>query len=79
MIKGNEPAFPSTAGEPLDDWSFAHEGMSLRDWLAGKSITTAYGIVLSYMAESNARFQNDVAHHAYKLADAMLAERNTSK
>jgi len=50
--------------------------MTLRDWFAGQSVQASQAMVLNYMPVSNPQFQANVAHHAYAIADAMLAERN---
>jgi hypothetical protein len=46
----------------------AQDGMSLRDWLAGQA--------LAAMADRYPGLEQQVATRAYKLADALLAERD---
>lgn len=65
------PAFPGEQHETRDgSWNQTFEaGMSLRDWFAGQAL-----------AGLNASGPHDcgpkgVAHDAYAMADAMLAER----
>jgi hypothetical protein len=61
----SEPAFPSVNG------TWGNDGMSLRDYFAGKALT---GLVLGndYGNSSDA----DIAKGAYEYADAMLEARN---
>jgi hypothetical protein len=59
------PAFPHAH----EDYPFQH-GMSLRDWFAGQAIC---GIIHSGYPLDSTGFPP--AKYAYKLADAMLAER----
>jgi hypothetical protein len=71
------PAFPVTP--PVDEtgrtavgYPYPDTGMSLRDWFAGQalvSLPVRGGIVTPI----------DVAADAYRIADAMLVERNREK
>ncbi len=67
----NPRAFPSAA---IHD---NHGGMTLRDWFAGQALPS----VIAAYVEANGRCigTDHVAYngaaHAYRLADAMLAER----
>lgn len=64
-------AFPSwgTMGE------VAHEGMSLRDYFAAKAMQSAYGALCASDKSVDGNEETLIARLAYKLADAMLAER----
>ena len=57
------------------DEYYRGDGMSLRDWFAGKAVT---GIVAAF-GDSDREMEADdwelTAREAYALADAMLAER----
>ena len=63
------PAFPTEvrglgeAGIP----TIVYHGMTLRDWFAGQALTGLYERSLS---------DSHMAHRAYRMADAMLAERS---
>lgn len=81
----NPPAFPS--GTLLDrngEIVFGEYGMSLRDWLAGQAI--AGGLARQSLPEGdltklfgeyrvNIKREEIIAVDAYRIADAMLAER----
>lgn len=60
--KNNPPAFPVVAGQQV----YSH-GMTLRDWFAGQAliVATMYQTVTP----------EDLAKDAYRIADAMLSER----
>lgn len=52
--------------------SVEQEGMSLRDWLAGQCLSSK-GVFYDSLA---GRYEYaETAAHAYKMADAMIAER----
>jgi hypothetical protein len=60
--KLDDPAFPHAFGQ-------LHTGMTLRDWFAGQA--------LSSIADSNAVAGAEAtAINAYRIADAMLKERD---
>lgn len=61
-------AFPQIT--ELGDIAQTSNGMTLRDWFAGKALQG----ILGNPNISNKFFEDD-AHVAYKCADAMLAER----
>lgn len=70
MSKNNEPAFPVVAQEPP---YYIKEGMTLRDWFASQVING-----LCAQPDVLPIDQWDIgymAQHSYKIADAMLAER----
>ena len=77
------PQFELVAGERdghgdiIEAYTVATGGMSLRDWLAGQALPA----VMSRMHEDiqhlgSETFPTNVAAHAYRIADAMLEERN---
>lgn len=82
------PAFPSPNNVVLGDMmSGGHSGMDLRDWFAGKVVTgiiansenTAAGAEPTNCALSiNPDFPKWLAMTAYRVADAMMAQRATS-
>ena len=55
---------------------FAEQGMTLRDWFAGKAIP--YVTQIAHVDNENASL-SDMADIAYDLADAMLAAREKQK
>lgn len=81
MSKDNDggPAFPTREtktnggfmpGDVLEVKTDIYHGMSLRDWFAGQALTS--GRVLF---GSNIRNAEDLAKDMYKIADAMIKER----
>lgn len=73
------PAFPLQVMAPHGDSANDQRlpGMSLRDWLAGQAITSfLQGRTVGQMADG---VPENVASQAYRLADAMLAERGASE
>ena len=68
MANDGGPAFPQTAQVEF----LRQNGMSLRDWFAGQAIGCA---AYSGFLRENERWP-DLSRWAYKLADAMLAERS---
>ena len=65
------PAFPCMAPENIHP--AATSGMSLRDWFAGQALA---GLVAN--PTNHLRFNSeDDAEYVYKIADALLAERET--
>jgi hypothetical protein len=73
----NPPAFPNMAPDSCGPHIDKRDGMTLRDWFAGRIAP----VILDAMArgdyEKNPSQQPllMVAEHSYKMADAMLAER----
>lgn len=65
---GGGPAFPSSAETP--EGKLYHYGMSLRDWFAGQALLLKW--------ENKAMTPEQIAKRAYKMADALLAEREKS-
>ena len=76
MKDGGGAAFPRVVQNDYDD---VYMGMSLRDWFAGQALTMFSSDVdnWSRMAQDYKENIEDMqARLAYRLADAMLAERN---
>ncbi len=69
------PAFP----QPFDDGQLMH-GMTLRDYFAAKAMSAMFasGMVEAANQAGIDPLENEkaVAFSAYKMADAMIAERN---
>jgi hypothetical protein len=76
--KTGGPAFPTDSQHQSGASTWHHEGATLRDYLAAKALPA---IVAAYV-EANGRcigtdhIHYNCAGHAYRMADAMLAERN---
>jgi hypothetical protein len=68
------PAFPTVARD--GNWQPHHDGLSLRDYLAGRALT---GILMNYTTAKFELTEISVAVCAYKFADAMLAAREEGK
>jgi hypothetical protein len=72
----NPPAFPTPMKD--EDWEvYQHYGMTLRDWFAGQALA---GMMenerfLDAIRGSEGATPSKISHWAYKVADAMLAER----
>ena len=71
LEKEGGPAFPTEQHENQDNtWNQTYDpGMSLRDWFAGMALS---GLLAN--PEHDESFPLN-AEHAYRVADAMLAER----
>lgn len=61
----NPSAFPVVVPQ---EYSFVHEGMTLRDYFAGQALA-------GLLAHASGEAPESSPSMAYKLADAMLAER----
>ena len=73
-------AFPQTpavsaAGDVYDPSDRYGGGMTQRDWLAGQAIIGMAGYLLSTDDDELDNQSATLAAHAYRLADALLAER----
>ncbi|HUX02513.1 MAG TPA: hypothetical protein VMY35_16255 [Phycisphaerae bacterium] len=68
------PVYPHNAGQNPGDFCRAEDGICLRDWFAGQAMAGAMAFT-----QDSPEYQVDdwsfVAHSAYELADAMIAER----
>lgn len=84
----NPQAFPLVVGKPSDEHGMLNEGMSLRDYFAGKALQsgTPYNLASSYARQISAdsmgrtelchdKILELMAEHAYRFADAMLKAR----
>ena len=72
----NPAAFPCT-GEGFQSDTYTQKGMTLRDWFAGQAL--AY-VIEAYSVGNGPclgadHMPRNCAVHAYRVADAMLAER----
>ena len=69
------PAYPSGKSEKTgyENTLPYYEGMTLRDWFAGQAL--GHIPALLDVTEQNASCEN-IAGHAYQMADAMIAARN---
>lgn len=67
----NPAAFPL----PETDVSHGQYGMSLRDWFAGQALAGLLPEYLDRNGFGHATVGQNSAAHAYRIADAMLAER----
>lgn len=71
MIETKQYAFPNTGNST---WRMEPEyGMTLRDWFAGQAVNGFCS--MSDTTGTWSWLPRDAAEEAYKLADAMLAER----
>lgn len=64
-------------GGPAFPWA-SYPGMSLRDYFAAQAINTLLDAVVSRQTRprEGQSIGEYIAHEAYELADAMIAERN---
>jgi len=79
MSERDTPAFPVSHG--TGSAYFAHPGMTLRDWFAGQALS---GLLAEPQPEDGEPelgvgrdYAAKAAQAAYRIADAMLAERAT--
>ena len=71
QIKDGGPAFPWPHTQyPNGEVEWGLPGMTLRDWFAGQALA---GLMAA--PECAAMGQEDIAHSAWSMADAMLAAR----
>ena len=70
MKENNTPAFPSTWDSTNNPSSITEAGMSLRDYFAAQAITGLLTNEYTYH-----RGDENLAEKAYKVADAMLKQR----
>ena len=68
--KDGGPAFPRPTASAFEQ---PNDGMSLRDWFAGRALT---GLL---MQDKQLKCFDEMATWAYQAADAMLAEREKDR
>lgn len=73
-IKTGGPAFPRSSQGPSGDLDMAF-GMELRDWFAGMAMQAVMTTHACHLPNSEVNSWLDVARGSYRLADAMLTER----
>jgi hypothetical protein len=79
MKNDGGPAFPRPNSiEPNGTNSWANDGMTLRDWFAGQALDAAIDayIVGNGPTLGTDHLSRNVAAHAYRIADALIAERD---
>lgn len=74
------PAFPIHPSMRASDDQSSAEGMTLRDWFAGQALAT---VINRYAYDNHAgigvdHLPRNCAAHAYRIADAMLKEREST-
>ena len=70
------PAFPHDKYLRAEDgqWgTYAHGGMSLRDWFAGQALTGIFSACLHDTRGAGQSVEEMLAEKAFRIADAMLA------
>ena len=78
MSADGGPAFPCDVFDPDVDGPEQHEGMSLRDWFAGKALVECIRVADHQTPGSNPKLGalfEKAATYAYFAADAMLKVR----
>lgn len=73
-INDGGPAFPFKIIDK-DGFAAYSPGMTLRDFFAAKAMQSAYGALCASDKSVDGNEETLIARLAYKLADAMLAER----
>jgi hypothetical protein len=68
------PAFPLAGTNNLNNTVMLSRGMTLRDYFAAKALAAMPRVALDDEENGGWAYKN-IAAHAYKMADAMLAER----
>lgn len=73
-LKDGGPAFAAATGDPNNgaEWQ---EGMSLRDWLAGRALTGMISTAAAPCVFGLSGAEEVAAKAAYRIADAMIAAR----
>lgn len=74
-VDNGGPAFPHPGGASDYTVQVSHMGMSLRDWFAGQAMVGWCRAVGLDGAEFD-KLAPETVQRAYKIADAMLAERS---
>jgi len=75
--KNNPAAFPRAATWSPDGQHVVpqQQGMTLRDWFAGRALAGMCAMMDKISAPANMSGENGLALQAYLIADAMLAAR----
>jgi hypothetical protein len=74
--KDGGPAFPHESYDADAGMDTVKTGMSLRDWFAGQALDAVIGICGIRPEHGPSRIiSEEIAGHAYSIADAMLSER----
>lgn len=71
IVNNGGPAFPTENEHQSGNSTWHYEGMTLRDYFAAKAMQ-------GFFAESSTMSIKDIAEWSYKMADAMLKERDKS-
>ena len=81
-ITDGGPAFPRPISvEPNGDIAFAETGMSLRDYFAGQALAVLnyHNVLATVMTPTDVEPEiRNVAALSYRIADAMLKERESA-
>lgn len=72
------PAFPCDVFDPHVDGPEQHEGMSLRDYFAGKALTGMLGTAGAPCLGGLDGYEDVTAKAVYRMADAMIRARATA-
>lgn len=76
------PAFPQNCEQRCSQhYHYSDAGMSMRDWFAGQAINGVIALQIEAIKSGMpvGDMPTQVATQVYKLADAMLSERNKNK
>jgi hypothetical protein len=77
MTDTGGPAFPFVFDDTATRSRQIYTGMTLRDWFAGKAMTTMfYPAIMESIRTDKDLDCDQVAAFAYTMADALLAERS---
>ena len=81
-IKGTDnggPAFPTDSEGQVGPSTFHYEGMSLRDWFAGRVLAGLYAGDAHPEVTPGGTNHTMRAEYCYEMADAMLAARGSTQ
>lgn len=70
-------AFPNPCGQNLHHYNDSQKGMTLRDYFAAKAMQALFSQPSLHLQHSGVC--KNVSESAYKIADAMIAERGETK
>ena len=82
-INNGGPAFPTENARQTGPSSWHEEGMTLRDYFAGKALPSVYSSAMDDAANGSGLFKDPdwrigLALEAYSMADAMLRAREAA-